>query len=168
MLDVKKSSAKVPDLIKEQLRISIKDSIVRSKREVKYPGKKEAEAELPIWKRVSFHGGEVKYEINRDDNPIYSQLVSLLDEDQIKLLNAYLDKVEEFIPKGLIVTDNADSLKILNSEEQFEEDKLVGEVVEFAKHSLNPEICVQLLLQSQAYKKIEYRKSEILEALKNE
>ena len=167
MLDVKKSSAKIPDLIKEQLRISIKDSIVRSKREVKYPGKKEAEAELPIWRRVSFHGGEVKYEINRDDNPIYNQLVSILDDDQLKLLNAYLDKVEEFIPKGLIVTDNADSLKILNSEEQLEEDQLVDEVIEFAKHAVNPENCVELLLQSQAYSKIQGRKSEILEAIKD-
>lgn len=168
MLDVKKSSAKIPDLIKEQLRISIKDSIVRSKREVKYPGKKEAEAELPIWKRISFHGGEVKYEINRDDNPIYNQLVSVLDNDQIKLLNAYLDKVEQFIPKGLIVSDNADSLKILNSEEQLEEDKLISEIIEFAKHSLDPITCVNLMLQSQAYQKIEYRKNEIMEALKNE
>lgn len=48
MLDVKKSSAKIPDKIKDQLQISIKDSIVRSKREVKYPGKKEAEAEQPV------------------------------------------------------------------------------------------------------------------------
>lgn len=167
MLDVKKSSAKIPDLIKEQLKISIKDSIARSKREVKYPGKKEAEAELPIWRRVSFHGGEVKYEINRDDNPIYNQLVAILDIDQLKLLNAYLDKVEEFIPKGLIVTDNADSLKILNSEEQLEEDQLVDEVIDFAKHSLNPENCVELLLQSQAYSKIQNRKSEILEAIKD-
>ena len=116
---------------------------------------------------MSFHGGEVKYEINRDDNPIYNQLVAILDSDQLKLLNAYLDKVEEFIPKGLIVTDNADSLKILNSEEQLEEDQLVDEVIDFAKHSLNPENCVELLLQSQAYSKIQNRKSEILEAIKD-
>lgn len=168
MLDVKKSSAKIPDLIKDKLRISVKDSIIRSKREVKYPGKKEAETELPIWKRISFHGGEVKYEINRADNPTYIQLISILDDDQIKLLNAYLDKVEQFIPKGLIISDNADSLRILNSEEQLEEDQLVSEVLEFAKHALNPENCINLMLQSQAYKKIEYRKIEILEALKNE
>ena len=99
MLDVKKSSAKIPDRIKEQLRISVKDSIIRSKREIKYPGKKEAEAEMPLWRRVEFHGGIVKYEINKEDNPIYTQLTSILDEDQRKLLEAYLDKIEEFIQK---------------------------------------------------------------------
>lgn len=167
MLDVKKSSAKVPDLIKDQLRISINDSIVRSKREVKYLGKKEAEAEMPLWKRVSYHGGEVKYIINREDNPIYKELCNVLDDDQKKLLDAYLNKIEQFIPKGLIISDNADSLKILNSEEELEEEKLIEEVLEFSKHSLNPEKSISYFLQSQGYKKIEYRKAEILRRQKN-
>lgn len=167
MLDVKKSSAKIPDRIKEQLRISVKDSIIRSKREIKYPGKKEAEAEMPLWRRVEFHGGVVKYEINKEDNPIYTQLISILDEDQRKLLDAYLDKIEEFIPKGLIVSDNADSLRILNSEEAQEEEKLMNELVEFAKNSLNPEMCVEILINSQGYKKILHRKKEVLELIKN-
>lgn len=167
MLDVKKSSAKIPDRIKEQLKISVKDSIVRSKREIKYPGKKEAEAEMPLWRRVEFHGGVVKYEINKEDNPIYMELLSILDEDQRKLLNAYLDKIEEFIPKGLIVSDNADSLKILNSEEAQEEEKLINELVEFAKNSSNPEMCVEILINSQGYKKILQRKNEVLRLIKN-
>lgn len=167
MLDVKKSSAKIPDRIKEQLKISVKDSIIRSKREIKFPGKKEAEAEMPLWKRVEFHGGVVKYEINKEDNPIYTQLISILDEDQRKLLDAYLDKIEEFIPKGLIVSDNADSLRILNSEEAQEEEKLINELVEFAKNSLNPEMCVEILINSQGYKKILHRKKEVLELIMN-
>ena len=166
MLDVKKSSAKIPDRIKEQLKISVKDSIIRSKREIKYPGKKEAEAEMPLWRRVEFHGGVVKYEINKEDNPIYTQLISILDEDQRKLLDAYLDKIEEFIPKGLIVSDNADSLRILNSEEAQEEEKLINELVEFAKNSLNPEICIEMLINSQGFKKILHRKKEVLELIK--
>lgn len=167
MLDVKKSSAKIPDRIKEQLRISVKDSIIRSKREIKYPGKKETEAEMPLWRRVEFHGGIVKYEINKEDNPIYTQLTSILDEDQRKLLDAYLDKIEEFIPKGLIVSDNADSLRILNSEEAQEEEKLIKELVEFAKNSLNPEMCVEILINSQGYKKILHRKKDVLELINN-
>lgn len=167
MLDVKKSSAKIPDRIKEQLKISVKDSIIRSKREIKYPGKKEAEAEMPLWRRVEFHGGVVKYEINKEDNPIYTQLISILDEDQRKLLDAYLDKIEEFIPKGLIVSDNADSLRILNSEEAQEEEKLIKELVEFAKNSLNTEMCVEILINSQGYKKILHRKKDVLELINN-
>lgn len=162
MLDVKKSSAKIPDLIKEQLRISIKDSIVKSKREIKFPGIKEQEAEYPLWRRVNLHDGEVRYEINRDDNPLYLKIIDVLDDDQIKLFDAYIDKVEQFIPKGLIISDNADSIKILNSEEQLEEEKLIDEVLEYSKHALEPVLCVELMLKSQAYKKIENRKDDIV------
>lgn len=166
MLDVKKSSAKIPDKIKDQLQISIKDSIVRSKREVKYPGKKEAEAEHPLWQRIDLHGGKVKYEINRDDNPLYSALADMLDDKQLVALNTYLDKIEEFIPKGLIVSDNADSLNIVNSDADSDEEDLIQKVLLLASFSSDPEIAVCRLLEGQAFEKIAYRKKEILGRLK--
>ena len=39
-LDVKKSAAKIPDSIKEELIASVKDSVIRSKRTVNFKGKK--------------------------------------------------------------------------------------------------------------------------------
>ena len=89
----------------------------------------------------------------------------MLDDDQRKALKAYLEQVEQFIPKGLIVSDNADSIKILNSEEELEEDALIRDLLEIAKHSPNPEFCIDVLLQDQGFKKIAYRKAEILEGL---
>ena len=166
MLDVKKSSAKIPDKIKDQLQISIKDSIVRSKREVKYPGKKEAEAEQPLWQRIDLHGGKVKYEINREDNPLYSALADMLDDKQLVALNTYLDKIEEFIPKGLIVSDNADSLNIVNSDADSDEEDLIEKVLLLASYSNDPEIAVCHLLEGQTFEKIAYRKKEILGRLK--
>ncbi len=166
MLDVKKSSAKIPDKIKDQLQISIKDSIVRSKREVKYPGKIESEAECPLWHRIDLHGGNVKYEINRKDNPLYATLVDMLDDKQLIALNTYLDKVEEFIPKGLIVSDNADSLNIINSDVDADEEDLIEKILFLAECSNNQEIAVCRLLEGQTFEKISYRKKEILERLK--
>jgi len=167
MLDVKKSSAKIPDKIKDQLQISIKDSIVRSKREVKYPGKKEAEAEHPLWKRIDLHGGKVKYEINREDNSLYSALADMLDDKQLIALNTYLDKIEEFIPKGLIVSDNADSLNIVNSDVDSDEEDLIQKVLLISSYSIDQEIAVCHLLEGQAFEKIAYRKKEILGRLKS-
>lgn len=167
MLDVKKSSAKIPDKIKDQLQISIKDSIVRSKREVKYIGKKESEAEHPLWQRIDLHGGKVKYEINRGDNPLYSALAEMLDEKQLEALNTYLDKIEEFIPKGLIVSDNADSLNIVNSDADSDEEELIEQVLFLASCSNDPEIAVCRLLEGQTFEKIAYRKKEILGRLKS-
>ena len=162
MLDVKKSSAKIPDKIKEQLKISIKDSIGRSKREVKYPGTKEQEAEFPLWRRVDLHGGNVKYEINRDDNPLYNKLVEILDDNQMSILNAYLDKIEQYIPKGLIVSDNADSINILNSGEQLDENAEIEQVIRLAKLSTNPDLAVEGLLMGQTFSRVSHLKSEIL------
>ena len=167
MLDVKKSSAKIPDKIKDQLQISIKDSIVRSKREVKYPGKKEAEAEHPLWQRIDLHGGKVKYEINREDNSLYSALADMLDDKQLIALNTYLDKIEEFIPKGLIVSDNADSLNIVNSDVDSDEEDLIQKVLLISSYSIDQEIAVCHLLEGQAFEKIAYRKKEILGRLKS-
>lgn len=167
MLDVKKSSAKIPDKIKDQLQISIKDSIVRSKREVKYPGKKEAEAEHQLWQRIDLHGGKVKYEINREDNSLYSALADMLDDKQLIALNTYLDKIEEFIPKGLIVSDNADSLNIVNSDVDSDEEDLIQKVLLISSYSIDQEIAVCHLLEGQAFEKIAYRKKEILGRLKS-
>lgn len=167
MLDVKKSSAKIPDKIKDLLQISIKDSIVRSKREVKYPGKKEAEAEHPLWQRIDLHGGKVKYEINREDNSLYSALADMLDDKQLIALNTYLDKIEEFIPKGLIVSDNADSLNIVNSDVDSDEEDLIQKVLLISSYSIDQEIAVCHLLEGQAFEKIAYRKKEILGRLKS-
>lgn len=167
MLNVKKSSAKIPDKIKDQLQISIKDSIVRSKREVKYIGKKESEAEHPLWQRIDLHGGKVKYEINRGDNPLYSALAEMLDDKQLVALNTYLDKIEEFIPKGLIVSDNADSLNIVNSDADSDEEELIEQVLFLASCSNDPEIAVCRLLEGQTFEKIAYRKKEILGRLKS-
>lgn len=167
MLDVKKSSAKIPDKIKEQLRISLNDSISRSKREVRYPGKKESEAVYPLWHRIDLHSGNVRYEINRQDNPLYLKLLEILNVEQAKIMNAYLDKLEEYIPKGMIASDNADSLNIINSADQLEEKKLIEEVVMLARKSVNSDVCVEMLLNGQTYSKIADRKKEIMEMMKN-
>lgn len=168
MLDVKKSSAKIPDKIKLQLQSSVKDSIVRSKREVRYPGKKEAEAQCPLWNRVNLQGGKVRYEINRESSPIYKELIDLLDDNQIQLLNAYLDKVEKYLPKGMIVADNADSLQIINSGDEDKYDDLLEELIHIVGLSKNPEVAVQKLLQDQAYIKLASYRDEIIRRVKDD
>ena len=74
MLDVKKSSARIPDIIREELRASVKDSSVRSKKTVRFPGIKEQRVENPVWVRT--HNTNEKtafYSINRD-NPLIVEL----------------------------------------------------------------------------------------------
>ena len=91
----------------------------------------------------------------------------MLDDKQLVALNTYLDKIEEFIPKGLIVSDNADSLNIVNSDADSDEEDLIEKVLLLASYSNDPEIAVCRLLESQAFEKIAYRKKEILGRLRS-
>ncbi len=168
MLDVKKSSAKIPDKIKKKLQASVKDSVGRSKREVRYSGKKEAEAKCPLWERIDLHGGKVKYHINRQSSPIYEELCNCLDDRQRFLLNSYLDKVEQYIPKGLIVSDNADSLNIINSGDETDDEDLLEQLLFFASKSNNPGMAVDKLLSDQAFSKLSDRRQEILRRLNDD
>ena len=63
MLDVKKSSAKIPDRIKDRIRMAVEDSIVRSKRTTKFPGTKEQSVENKVWERFNEHEGKIRYQI---------------------------------------------------------------------------------------------------------
>ena len=59
-------------------------------------------------------------------------------------------------------------MKTLNSKKEIQGEKLMNELVEFAKSSLNPELCVEILLHSQLFKKFLYRKKEILDRINKE
>lgn len=63
-MDVKKSSAKIPDRIKDRIKMAVEDSIVRSKRTTKFPGTKEQSVENKIWERFNEHEGKIRYQIN--------------------------------------------------------------------------------------------------------
>lgn len=68
-----------------------------------------------------------------------------------------------------IINDNADSINILNSDEQLVEDELIEEIIFLSQYQEgNLLTFLETLLTSQDYSKVAYRKSEILERLKNE
>lgn len=129
MLDVKKSSAKIPDKIKDIIRMAVEDSIVRSKRTVKSPGIKEQTADLKIWDRINEHEGKIKYQINRQ-SPAIVTLESALGEKEKNLLEIVLSQIETFLPKYSIVNDSMDSLNIVNSGADVEEEHLIDEIIE--------------------------------------
>lgn len=113
MLDVKKSSAKIPEVIKTKLKIALQDSIIKSQRVIKRPGKVEKESKNKIWVRREFGKEEVSYEINKD-NPLYSKLISMIPVDAIPFFNSYMYEVEKNLPKFIIRDDLEENIKIRN------------------------------------------------------
>lgn len=128
-LDVKKSSANIPDKVKEQIKVAIEDSIVRSKRTTRFPGVKEQSVECKVWNRINEHEGKIKYLINRDI-PAIRALYDVLGAHEQNLLNMALSQIECYLPKYSISNDNMDALTITNSGDDSEEEHLIEEVVE--------------------------------------
>lgn len=127
MLDVKKSSAKIPDKIKDLIKMAVEDSTVRSKRTTKYPGSKEQSVEFKVWDRITEHEGKIRYQINRD-TPAIATLYEILGLEERKLLEIALSQIESYLPKYSISNDNMDALTIVNSGFDTEEERLIDEI----------------------------------------
>lgn len=166
MLDVKKSSAKIPDKIRDRIRIAVEDSIVRSKRTVKNPGLKEATIEHKIWEKINEHDGNVRYVINRD-NPFIQALSSVIGTEENELLEVLLSQIEACIPKYRIQNDVIDSLNIVNSMDDAENDVLVEQVLKCVGFFPKEQQANKLmeLLGLEAYKTIADKKAELLKRL---
>lgn len=113
MLDVKKSSAKIPNVVKNKLRIALKDSLRRSESVIKRPGKLEKISVNKIWLRREYGQDEVSYEINKE-NVLYIELTKRLPENCLPLFKSYIFEIEKNLPKFIIRDDMVENLKIRN------------------------------------------------------
>ena len=169
-MDVKKSTAKIPDKIKDLIKASVEESIVKSKGVTQFRGKKELTVENKMWNRITERDGYVRYEINRD-NPVLQLLFETIDDKEFDLLNTFISQIEDYLPKYTIHNDASDiNLVIVNNDDN-KEDKLIDQVISFSK--LFPlsdrEQKIKNLLAAEGYQKIANKFDEILkEAIKDE
>lgn len=107
-IDVKKSTANLPDKIRKNLYGSIKESVFGSKKVIEYRGKLHRNDDISyIWQRIADRDGGVTYTINRDLAQI--QLLSgSLDKAGQRVLEALLQNVENNFPSSSVYLDVAD------------------------------------------------------------
>lgn len=162
MLDVKKSSAKIPDKIKDRIKMAVEDSIVRSKRTTKFPGVKEQSATHKIWDRINEHEGKVRYQINREAPSIVA-LLDAVGETEKELFEIVLSQIEAYLPKHSIANDNMDDISIVNSGDDSEEERLIEEIEKIVS-IFDPDIQhmqFENIFLSESYQKLYKRKDEI-------
>lgn len=165
-LDVKKSTAKIPDKIKEQIKASLEDSIHRSKKTTRFKGVKEQQFEDKVWNRINFRDGFIKYELNKE-NPIYKLLSENLSENDKALLDSFIFQIETGLPKYSIQNDTLDDLNIINDSDSNTPEELIDivckdlEYVPFNKK----EFFLDELLKTDIYKSISDKKDEIVERI---
>ena len=154
MLDVKKSSARIPDVIRERLRASVRDSFVRSKKAVRFPGLKEQRAENPVWIRtINMHEKTALYSINRD-NPLIVELLDNLGHGEMRLLEILLSQIETSLPKHSIWNDHSDeSVIIPDRNDAVDKEQLVSELEDILSMAMPKDKADLLnrLLNSEAY-----------------
>ena len=168
-LDVKKSSAKIPDIIKGQIKASVEDSIVRSKRTTRFPGVKEQVPEIKIWNRINEHEGKIRYEINRGA-PAIVALENVLGECEKELFEMVLSQIECYLPKYSICNDNMDALTIVNSGNDTEEERLIKEIetiISLCDDEIKKDVLDNIFV-AENYQKLIGQKAEIMRRILGE
>lgn len=167
-LDVKKSSARIPDSVKDSIFIAVRDSNIRSQKAVKSPGVKEASVEHKVWDRYNEREGEVTYRINRE-NPLLQALQASIGREENALLEAFVSQVEALIPKYRIQNDLADSVKILNTMDDAEEKGLIEDLMRCLALFPPEDRMAKLdyFLCSEAYQKVLPYRSELMRRVSN-
>jgi len=104
-LDIKKSGAFPPEVIRQRLKELLPHFAGTCKRTITYLGRTSHKSDFtPLWVRTEPEHGKFRYEINTDF-PIIQKLVSRLDKDSIKHLDLILDLASELLPLEAIYAD---------------------------------------------------------------
>ncbi len=110
-IDVKKASAKIPDMIRKQIKQICFTSIEKATKVYTHRGayirrKSEGKEILYFWKARQKKGKRY-YEINKE-HPIYKLIIEYLEKDAY-IFDDYIKLIGESLPVNLIVNDFADS-----------------------------------------------------------
>lgn len=98
-IDVKKSTASLPYVIKRNLISIVENTVGRSERVYKYRGRNVKNDHLThVWEPIE-NRGTLQYQINRE-LPLYRALEDSLDDKELSCLDSLLKTIEDAFPYG--------------------------------------------------------------------
>lgn len=98
-IDVKKSSATLPDIIRKKLQAVIAKSMDSSEKVYRYRGRKEKNDKIQnIWDVIT-NNGKFMYRINRDTE-MFNIIESKIPEKYLNLFDSFITLLEEQFPYG--------------------------------------------------------------------
>lgn len=123
-LDIKKSTAYPPDIVKTRLKQLVGTISNGSKRTWTFRQKKETKSNIVhIWDVVETREG-VKYVVNRE-HPVLETVYSRLDEEGKKLLHEYLETVQNNLPFNNLHHDMHSDVKIVQDKQSVERERII-------------------------------------------
>ena len=169
-IDIKKSAATLPDIIKKNMYNAVYESVLCSEAVHTYRGRKEKKDKdiEYVWERVKVRDG-YEYQINRKI-PQLELLQSTLDESQLGLLNSVINTIEEAFPVSALYVDaakgNVEDKKIEPGDD-FERvwDDLQTQMAYVRAHGLSEKLYYQAFLKVEPYCNVEEIKNRIRQEL---
>ncbi|MEG2013053.1 MAG: ATP-binding protein [Anaerovoracaceae bacterium] len=111
-LDVKKSTALPPEIVKVRLKQIINKIVDNSKRTYTFRGKQETRDDIThVWNVTQTREG-VRYELN-GDYPLLDKLSEIIDDNAKRLLDDYLYSIENNFPVNRMQNDIYNEIKIV-------------------------------------------------------
>ncbi len=104
-LDIKKSAAYPPDVIRDRLKQLIPHFANTSKRTVQYPGRRQSTStSVPLWQRFEPRHGTYSYQVNVD-HPLIAKVTELIDPEAQRRLQMLMDYLSASLPYEAIYAD---------------------------------------------------------------
>lgn len=118
-LDIKKSSAHPPEVVRRNLGRTVERIAERSRRTYTFRGRRtQRDGITHVWNRMQGRGG-ISYLVNRE-HPLLKALVESLEDDQRRLFCAVLDTLESTYPADALYADMASDRPRVTEEQDLE------------------------------------------------
>lgn len=129
-LDIKKSAAFPPDIVRARLKQLIPNFAEKSKKTIQYPGRKSrAGTPVPLWNRFEPKHNTFTYQVNLD-HPLVRQLADSMGDKEQRLLQTVLEFLGASIPYESIYAD------MCSDQRRYSGDVDVAELVATARRLL--------------------------------
>lgn len=157
-IDIKKSKAELPDVIKRKLYACIDESIFKSKTVHNYRGRKVSKDKdiNYVWERIELRQGCYEYKINRNIQQL-KMLEETLNKNQLKALDIVLNSIEESFPTNSLYLDASQGKVVDNQFEENDEiiEKLYNDINESLKYcienGMDKKEILEVLLKTEPY-----------------
>ena len=137
-LDIKKSTAYPPEVVKTRLKQLVGTMSAGSKRTCSFRVKKEtADNVIHVWDKVETRDG-VKYVVNMN-HPSVELITDRLDAESIKLLKQYLETVQNNLPFNNLHMDMHSDVKFIHDKEKDECERVVFMARQIIKQAIKNE-----------------------------
>ena len=124
-LDVKKSTAYPPEIVKTRLKELLKNITAGSKRTFGFRQRKEVADNIThVWEKIETREG-VKYAVNLE-HPILESLNSKLDEESKAMLSQYIETIQNNLPFNNLHYDMHSDVKIKKDSEEDEKERVIA------------------------------------------